>query len=154
MSGQEKRPKQATEEMKLAAAMPIAEEIQRQRPDEKVDELAKQIAKHGRQYTDGYALAKRLDDCEYWDCDLDIAQELDNYASNLDSEIRKAQREWAERTKPQPPFAIGSRVRIPHGDVGEITDIYEHGAAQFLVKVDGKDDSSRRIVNFEDCVAE
>lgn len=138
----------------LAAAEAITDTLIRdghltksQRQDAVLD-----IAKHARPHMDGYEIAKTLDSYEHWDCDFQMCEILDGFASECSDAIRKAEKEWAAATCPAPPHPIGTRVRIGTKETGEITGIYEHGSAKFLVKLDGgpKGDTSRRIINFED----
>lgn len=113
------------------------------------------LAKVAERHMDGYQIAKRLDDLEHWDCNLGMAEDLDNFAHHLDDELRQAEQDWFDRTKPQPPFPDGARVAFGRSSTGIIDCVYEHGAAKYAVRVDGDaeaDTESRRrsIVNFED----
>jgi hypothetical protein len=149
------RPKKMTPEAALRAAKSIVEELVREgHIDERQSEdSAKDIAKHGRPHMDGYELAKMLDECEYWGCDLQMAEILDGFSSRADNEIKAAQQAWAEANNIQPPFPIGARVVARWGGedhLGTIDEVYSHGAAQYCVKRDGETTSGRMIVNFED----
>jgi hypothetical protein len=153
------RPTRLTDEMRLAAALETAMDVQRECSDfrgEDTNELAEQIASQARYaHMDGYELAKRLDDHCGWDVDTMMVEALDNWSSNARIELEKAQKAWAAETNPQPPLPIGARVKLKGLlDTGEITGIYEHGTAQYLVKIDGdpaaETSKSRRIVNYED----
>lgn len=110
------------------------------------------ISKHARQHMDGYEIAKALDSYESWDCDFQMCEILDGFASECSDVIRRAEKDWAAATCPTPPHPIGTRVRIGTKETGEITGVYEYGAAKFLVKLDAdpKGDTSRRVINFED----
>lgn len=117
------------------------------------------IVKHGRQYKDGYELAKALEDWSGWGCSFQTAEVLDGFGCAVSSALDKAEKEWAARTSPQPPFPVGTRVVLPRGEAGVIDGVYAHGAAKYLVKVDGDKDAapptcSRRIINFEDAKPE
>lgn len=116
------------------------------------------LTKHARPWMDGYEIAKALDTSAYWDCDFGMVEILDGFMSEIWDALRDAESEWAARTKPQPPHAVGSRIRLRSGETGEITGIYEHGAAKYLVRIDDDPHAapphhSRRVVDFEDALA-
>lgn len=125
-----------------------------------IDGMAKAISRHARgPYSDGYSIGKALDDYEGCEPNFAMVEILDGFSVEVTDEINRAEKLWAERVKPQPPFPIGARVRIAADEIGEITDIYQYGAAKYLVKIDGDQASkpprnARRIVNFEDVQAE
>lgn len=154
----EPRPRILTPEMGLRAATSIATAlVERTNIEGDAESLAKDIAKYGRQHMDGYELAKELDDRAYWSCDLNIADELDGFSSAARHEIEAAEKEWAARNNLQPPFPIGTHIKLIRGETGEITGIYEYGPAKYLVAIDGDPNASlpsnsRRIVNFEDAI--
>jgi len=123
------------------------------------DQCVRDLAKYGRQYSDGYEIATSLDDSAGWSCNFAMTEILDGFGSAVDDALSQAEKEWVKRCGIQPPLAVGARVSVPHGETGEITEIYKHGAAKYLVKID--DDAkanpptnSRRIVNFEDATPE
>jgi hypothetical protein len=156
-TGVEARPKTATKEMHLAASERTVDlliknhHLTQAERDGSIESLAKACARH----LDGYQLAKRLDDWHHWDCNLAMAEDLDNFSRYLDDELRKAELAWFERTNPVPPFATGARIAFGRNKTGTIDGIYEYGPAKYSVKVDGDpeaDTESRRrsILNFED----
>lgn len=106
---------------------------------------------------DGYALAQDLDRFYGWECNLEIANELDAFSSCAQDEIEAAQKAWAERNDIQPPHPAGTRITVPSGEVGMIDEIYKHGIAQYTVKMDGDPEAEkshrRLIVYFEDAHA-
>jgi hypothetical protein len=125
--------------------------------ESELDDAIAAIARHAGRFADGYEIAKRLEDSCYWDCNFQMAEVLDGHHWNVTSVIEKAEKEWAERTQPQPPLPIGTRVSLTRNETGVITGIYDRGAAKYLVKVDGdpaaeEPTSSRRIINFEDAI--
>lgn len=160
----EPRPKTMTPEIAERVARKIADDlvknghIEARQLEDAVHDIVK-CASHN--WLGGYELAKKLDDHCHWDCNLEIAEELDNFSHLVDSEITKAEKDWAERNSIQPPLPIGAQVRFDsvHGEeTGEITDIYKQGEAKYLIKVDGDAGSGaphsyRRILNFEDVTA-
>jgi hypothetical protein len=155
------RPWRLTEEMRLAAARETATDLLKARciePD-MVEDSVRDIAKVGRGHEDGYELAKRLDSSCYWDCDLMMAEELDNWAANCRNEIERAEKAWFEATKPEPPFPVGTRVQARNGVetiTGTIDEIYTHGVARYCIKQDGDPEAEkshrRWIVKWEDVV--
>jgi polyhydroxyalkanoate synthesis regulator phasin len=155
----EPRPTILTPKLAAIAAQSVVEDLVKDghiKPEEAGDSVS-DIAKHGRQNMDGYELAKTLDDRAYWDCDFQMCEILDGFGWAARAAIEQAQKEWFTRTSPNPPFEIGARVKLRRGETGIIDAIYEHGPAQYCVKIDGDERSeeptnSRRIVNFEDAL--
>ena len=64
--------------------------------------------------------------------------------------LRKAGLQWEKECEIKTPLPVGTMTTR-----GEITGIYEHEAACYLIRENGETDESRRlIVRFEDaCVA-
>jgi hypothetical protein len=156
----EPRPTKATPEMKLKVARLVAQRLAEVSliDADQVEEHAADIAEHGDCWSDGYRLAKTLDDSCYWECNFEIVEELDCFASALAHEIEAAEKIWAEQEALTPPFSISTRVKLKSGELGEIKDIYKYGAAKFCVAIDGDPragapQNARRIVNFEDVTA-
>lgn len=147
------RPRALTADKKLAVARDVATELEKCGYIEKheVDAHASDIAKCARAYMDGYRLAKELDNRCYWDCSFDMAEVLNGWSYAYERALDKEQKAWAEREGISPTLAVGARVKIASGECGEISGVYEHGAAKYLVKIDGTTDTSRRVINFEDC---
>lgn len=113
------------------------------------------LAAIGERHMDGYQIAKRLDDAYGWDCDLQMAEALDDFARHLDDELKTAEKAWFERVRPQPPFPDGTVVAFGRDGLGTIDGVYAYGPAKYEIKVDGDaqaDGPTRRrtIVNFED----
>lgn len=149
----EPRPKNLTPEMLLSIGTELAAMLAKSGHIEKgdVEACAADIAKVGRLHIDGYELAKSLDDRCYWDCNLMMADDLDAFSSLADDKIKAAQREWAERNNVQPPYPIGTRVKTKRGELGVIDEVYSHGVAQYLVKMDNETrPTCRSILAFED----
>jgi len=154
----EPRPK-LNDEMKLAAARKLVAEMVKNGTLEiegDAELYAKDVAKHGTSWGDGYELAKALDSHCHWDCNLMIAEALDNFASYADSEVVRAEKEWVTRCAIEPPYPLGTRVKLNRsGEAGILDEVYTHGHAKYCVKIDGDPQAkaptkSRRIVNFED----
>lgn len=152
----EPRPKRLTPEMAWRVSLSIVDDLIKDGhiTEDTRDDAAKDIMSvtRYRDWMGGYEIAKSLDERCHWDCDLEMAEILDGFGSTASSEIGRAEAEWAARNSIIPSLPIGSRVILNTKETGEITGIYEHGAAKFLVKIDGEQGhpSSRRVVNFED----
>ena len=152
------RPRKATPEMLMEAALATAKELAgiSKIEQSEIEQCAKDIAKHGRPYGDGYQLAKLLEDYEHWDPDFEMAEILEGFGYAAQKCLEAAEKKWALENNVQPPLPVGAKVKIKGGETGEITGVYEHGAAKFLVKIDGDPNAvktnSRRIVNFEDAL--
>lgn len=153
------RPRFSQEIARIAAEEIVAELINSGHVDEgQRDESVDDIAEHAKAHDDGYEIAKNLDAYAGWDCNFAMAEILDGFSWAASAAMADAQKQWAAETNQQPPFQVGTRVNFGRNECGEITGVYEYGAAQFLIKVDGDPladapSESRRIVNFEDVKA-
>lgn len=108
------------------------------------------IVKFYRINMDGYELAKRLESHAGWDITVFDVDALDCIDSVVHDILRMAGLQWEKECDIQPPLPVGTMTTR-----GEITGIYEHEAACYLIRENGETDESRRlIVRFEDaCVA-
>lgn len=107
---------------------------------------AADIAKVYRSHMDGYGLAKELESRHLWDIGVIEVEALDCMDGEVRAIHRAACKEWAKEHDIQPPLPIGTMTTR-----GEITGIYEHDAACYLIRADGEANESRRlIVRFED----
>ncbi len=145
-----------TDEMKLAAALPVAQQMLSGINDN-VESGAKDIADNGYHHIDGYELAKRLESSG-WDISRDDIDILDEFSSNLTDELESAETVWAEVNDIQPPLPIGTRITVLRDGEGEITGIYEYAPACYEVRMDSNTDaddasSTRRIIKFEHAIA-
>jgi len=105
------------------------------------------------QTCDGYCVMKEMDDDLGWEGSFEAAEILDGYGRLYQAILKHQQTLWAERNNIQPPLPIGASVvlRGHRGrEAGVITGIYEYGPAQYLVRIEGGPENSRRVVNFED----
>jgi hypothetical protein len=153
----EPRPTTATKEMHFAAAERTVDLLIKNRhlTQAERDGSIESLAKASDRHLDGYQLAKRLDDWHHWDCNLAMAEDLDNFSRYLEDELRKAELAWFERTNPAPPFPDGARIAFGRNKTGTIDRIFEYGPAKYSVKVDGDPEADtearrRSILNFED----
>jgi hypothetical protein len=145
-----------TDEMKLAAAMPIAKEMLSGMSDS-IEAGAKSIADYGRLHMDGYELAKELEG-DGWHITREDVDTLDGFSWNLSEELEKAEKEWVDGNDIQPPLPVGTRIKTARSGEGEITGVYQHGAAKYTVRMDSNTDqdnasNKRLIIKFEDTVA-
>lgn len=151
----EPRPTRLSDDGKLRAARAIVADLLKEgllEPDE-ADASAADLAKYGSNERDGYQLAKKLDNSAYWDCDMAMAEALDNAASYFHAEIEASEREWAERNNITPPLPVGARVAARWGGeeiTGTIESIASHGVAQYVIRCDGSAKKGMPVVRFED----
>jgi hypothetical protein len=153
------RPTSLTPEMRQAIAAELVSRLVKRgllTTSEEADSLRdlSAVLKNCGPYADGYAIAKALDD-RGWECDMPLAEQLDQFSNLATHQIYAAEKAWAARARPQPPFPLGVAVAFGKNERGIITAIYEYGAAKYEIAVDGDPrsgppDNSRRIVNFED----
>ena len=113
---------------------------------DQAEDLAR-VCRHANM--DGYELAKELDSMCGWSPTAQDVETLDNFSC----EVREAHRQvciaWACDNNVQPPLPIGTMTTD-----GEITSIYEHDAATYMVRMHGEPDPTRRrLVRFEDARA-
>ena len=59
---------------------------------------------------DGYKIAKRLEDRFYWDSDMQVAEDMDQFDSILHDVHRAAEAVWAAENPSEPKFADGDTV--------------------------------------------
>ena len=132
-----------TPSMKLQAAKNIA--ARNNWEAERADDIAEAFDCHD----DGYELAKKLDNDYGWDISAMDVDALDQMDSEVHTLHRAACIEWAKEHDIQPPHPVGTMT--PRG---EITGIYEHDAAMYLIRRPGEQSSRREIVRFEDVKVE
>ena len=140
-----KRPRVATEAMRRDAAESVVADISGDigNKSEAVDDILAVTRRN--QHMDGYQIARELERCKHWDCDMEIAEALDGFASACSMAVYEAQKKWAAENPIEPPFPVGTTVKTPHG-VGAIDRVYEHGPHQYVVPLKGM----MLVINFED----
>lgn len=146
-------------EIKLQAAFEFLQahpDIEPERVNQhSIEHMADDIAMHATYYSDGYELAKELENVAGWqNIDMQMVETLDSYSTYLHHSLEKAKRQWAAENNIQPPYPVGSRVRSLlrwNNITGTITGISPHHAACYEVQVDGTapEDSTRRIIEYE-----
>ncbi|HDG1725131.1 TPA: hypothetical protein PFE81_001654 [Vibrio cholerae] len=100
--------------------------------------------------SDTYELAKDFED-DGWSVRSNLLSKLDNVIDRLNYAYRELEKSWGEEHKPVPPFQNGEQL-IFSGMVGEITGVFEHRPATFLVKHPEHDGNTRLLIKFEDAV--
>ncbi len=153
------RPTEITAAMTLAAAETVVSQLVALKliAAEGVDARARDIVNCALVTDDGYEIAKKLDARCSWKCNLQIAEELDAFRYLVRDELHAAEALWASENCIEPPYPVGSHVKLRTGEKGEISDISSHYAAKYLVAIDGDPQAQqptnrRYVVNFEDVV--
>lgn len=150
------RPKDLTPEGALAAAAEIVGDLKKAGLFADMDEAEAiaDLVKHGREWSNGYELAKSLDDRCGWDIDAGFVEVLDNFGFVASRQIELAEKAWVTRYAIQPPLADGAAVtfRWQAGTTtGVIDGVYDGGTAKYRIRRDGDPVPNRHhIVNFED----
>lgn len=127
-------------------------------PDGQHELFADDIAKHASLDCDEYQLAKDMD-LEGWDVDRSFVEDMSLINSDVSYRLHHAVKDWFAQYQPVPPFEVGTVISLAYNPLGkgcgDITGIYEHQPAKYLVRCDGQkdDDNSRRIVEFEEASA-
>lgn len=99
---------------------------------------------------DEYDLAKKFES-DGWDVNRDFIAALENASGHLEMAERTLVSSWFDDNKPVAPFNVGDEL-IVNGEVGLISEIFEHSPAYFGVKMPGMDENTCRLVKFEDAV--
>lgn len=150
------RPKRLTKEMTLAAATEVVAGLVEAGLllSTAAESAAREIAEVAGRQMDGYEIATALDRRFIWDCNLEMADELDNFAHAADGQIETAQKVWFAETHPEAAFVPGDRVAVRWGGqpaTGTVDSIFPYGVAQYVVKIDGEPNPTRMaIINWED----
>ena len=142
-----KRPRQITEAMALAAA----EEIVAKLADvgEKAKAAADVVAVTSCDRSmDGYQIARELERQKHWTCDMEIAEAMDRFYNLCNEALNDAVEQWAKDNPSRPSLPIGATVQTPHG-VGIIERIDEYRPQSYIVPIGGH----RLVIAFEDVSA-
>ncbi|USD58959.1 hypothetical protein J4N45_10495 [Vibrio sp. SCSIO 43140] len=122
------------------------------------ESFADDIAKHASLDCDEYELSKEMDN-EGWAVDKNFVEDMSLINGEVSYRLRNAVKEWFAQYNPVPPFEVGTVISIGYNRMGkgcgEITGIYEHQPAKYLVRRDGQkdDDNSRLLIAFEEASA-
>jgi len=111
----EPRPRRYTRTMDLAAAAEMADMLIEQNglsmpTDDIIDDLMKQ----SHSWSNGYLLARDLDQYCGWQPDAEMVMTLDHIGSMRIEQLEKAEKDWVSRLGPQPAFAVGDIVTFDH----------------------------------------
>lgn len=115
------------------------------------DEIVEALAKHGTYDVDGYALAKRLEDCEYWSPDENLVDILAAFQSELYDAHRQLVKVWVKEAQIALPLNVGDMVQwLQNGkqQTGKITKLNAEEAI-YYIQIDGGDPSHSYLVEFE-----
>lgn len=146
-----KRPSRPTQETLLEAARVVVDAMVKDGIDLGTDlqGCAEDIADVGRYgEEDGYRLAKSLEDRHHWECDMQIAEALEQYGYEVSKRVDAAVRLWATEN-PMNPLAIGTSV-IWRGKIATVAGVAEHAFHSYLLKNDECPANSHWVVAFED----
>lgn len=118
-----KRPTQFDDEILKLTAQSLLEEIKRWftsggdcPPD---DEIVEDLTKALQYNTDGFEIAKSLEDYSYWDGDSDLVDVLNGAYGEMRKHLEQAEEKWVKENNLQ-PISIGKMVRILDG--GKLND--------------------------------
>ena len=148
-----KRPRHVTEPMARVAAEKIVDELLKldgflaEDRDGIVDDIASLRTHY---HEDGYKLARELEQCRHWECDMAVAEVLDGFARLCRRELEKAQRAWETENPMEPPFPVGTSVKTPSRGVGVITAIHR---SSYSVRTPELPPGSVWIIPFEEVSA-
>lgn len=113
------------------------------------EDQAADVAKVFDSHMDGYELAKALESRCGWTIQVIDVEALDGMDLEVRELHRAACKAWALEHNIQPPLPIGTMTTK-----GEITGVYEHDVACYLIRGFGETNDSRKlIVRFEDARA-
>ena len=84
-------------------------------------------------YTDGYELAKELDDSYYWDVDLELAEWLDDISTVANRAYHKYLEEWAKLNNITPKYNPGDEVYYK-GFKAVITSTHEYRPLSYRIQ--------------------
>lgn len=102
--------------------------------------------------TDGYHLARILDDDCNYTIDSIFIDDLDSMQWEVDRLIHQARTDWIKENNIVPELEIGTLLNnIPKGP-GVITGVCEYSSGYYLVKRDCDNNNSRLLVKFEDAI--
>lgn len=156
----EPRPHQLTDTLRMKIARELAQKLFDEdliNGEESIIPCANDISNNALISMDGYELARGLEERCGWIPTLEIAQILDNYGDVARNAIDDLQKDWVIRNNIQPPYSVGTRVVVKRGwddRCGFIVEIFEHGPAKYIVRLDGQSATTGAIVNFEDVTTE
>jgi hypothetical protein len=102
-----------------------------------------------REECDGYQIARELELSFHWDCNLDIAEHLDEFSGILRNIYETAEQQWAAENPHDPAFDVGATV-IWKAKSATIVGIYGHRPQCYKVRQGEMRPNSYYVVPFED----
>lgn len=109
-------------------------------PEDDLDSVMKDVARAMRYASDGYRVAKSLEDAG-WDVDTSLVATLDSLVFERTTALAELEAKWVKDSGAVIPFTLGQSVRITakdspksHGQVGEVAKVYPKHA-RVLVRV-------------------
>lgn len=150
--GSNKRPIK-TDAMRLQAAEKLVADLVRGSYLDDDDGAADQIVKVTRwgEY-DGHKIARELDIRCGWDCDLELASELDAFGEILQDIFDEVEKKWAAENPHDPQFGEGEAV-VWDGKEAKVAGIWEHRPQCYKVQTKDSKEGSFYVVPFEDVSA-
>ena len=157
------RPKALTDDQRRVIAADLVDRVIKTGtlgPSDR-DEAIEDVIKATRWCSDGYEIAKALDDDNGWMCDAEVVAILDDFGVEKSGALRESVKAWVVHFGIAARFLVGQRIIAYDGTEqafrGVVDDIRAE-FAEYAVKIDGDPraeppTNSRRIVAFEDCVA-
>ena len=146
-----KRPEKTPAMRREAAAILVKEMVQAGMvPAYDADSSVNDIVKATRYETDGYRIARELEQSCRWDCDMEIAEKMDEFDGALESIYRAAEKRWAAENPSIPAFGDRDEV-IWRGKPALVCGIYDGRPHTYKVQQgEMGDPKSFYIVPFED----
>jgi hypothetical protein len=149
-----KRP-QITEEMRRQAAEQIVAEMVTYDLLEGIDQAdtVRDIVKATDYETDdGFKIARELERKCHWDCDMQIAEQLDQFGATLDMIYAAAEKVWAAENPKEPEFRDGDPV-IWRGKPATVRCVHQYRPQCYEIRQGELGPNSAYIVPFEDVTA-
>lgn len=104
-------------------------------------------------YTDGYHLAKILDEYCNYDVDSSFVSDLDEMEYNVDRLIKDAREKWIKDNNIQPELEIGTVLHHVNNGPGTIVGSCEYYIGYYLVEREcDKIQNSKLLVKWEDAL--
>jgi hypothetical protein len=97
-------------------------------------------------FSDGYELAKRLDDRYGWELNIEMVNSLDSMDSIVSGIVRVKEKQWVEEYNIQPELEIGTKIKE-----GVIHGVSKYHPATYEVLRYGETRKNRYgLIKFED----
>ena len=146
------RPTKYTNDMYRAAAEKMADDLATIIPDMDRDQVINDLLSHRASWSDGYQLAKSLDDFSHWEIDYEMVEKLTYMDIYRHGQKEAAVKEWVERNRPAQLYQVGEEVTFtcPHdGDLTGPVHSVDEKEARYAVD-HNRTGKGGRLVPFED----